>query len=132
MTDEKIEEKTEDTTEKMTLNEKVQQSLIENRRSLYIGRIPEKYKEQFIKWAEEAYVGDYGMLLVHLLDTAMVADAKYSTLNDKIESVINWVTQIESRLNILSKGDEKKEIKMVGGKVIKRPEAIERMKDEVK
>jgi hypothetical protein len=47
---------------------KLMSKLQENRNSLHISRIPPKTKEIFIAFANEEFLGDYGMALKWLVD----------------------------------------------------------------
>jgi len=99
------------------LAERVAQILKENRRALYIGRVPDKYKRRFIELADEEFCGDYGMLLVHLMDVAGITDDRYNMLADRIDAIIEWIKQIEAKVE---KTDDQKQIKTVSGRVLKK------------
>lgn len=94
--------------------------LKENRESLHIARIPPKTKEAFQKFADEEFCGDYGMALKWLLDDVLSADTKM--IIAKLEEHEARIVALEARVSTpeASSGTEKKVIKLVNGKEIKR------------
>jgi len=48
--------------------ERVHEILKENRKAIYIGRVPDKTKAEFIKLADSEFEGDFGMALKWLMD----------------------------------------------------------------
>ena len=105
------------TEQKKPLAEKVAEILKANRNAIYIGRVPPKYKRKFIEWAEEEFCGDYGMLLVHLMDVTGATDRRYEELNKKLNALLNWIAELESRIDALSSRPEKP-LKTVSGRVL--------------
>lgn len=78
---------------------KLMNKLRENRRSLYIARVPDKTKEAFEKLAEDDFCGDYGMLLKWLMDDMFGQDIKV---------VMGVIHDHEARLQLLeAKRDDK-------------------------
>ena len=86
--------------------------LKEKERSLHISRIPKKTKEDFVKFADEEYVSDYGMAFKFCFDQAM----EYQMM----KPLIFGISQEKS--NPL--GEEKKDIKMMSRRIVERGSKI--------
>lgn len=90
--------------------------LQENRKSLYIARVPDKTKADFIALAEEEFCGDYGMALKWLMDDLVSADTKL---------IMEKIAELESEINLIKNGpkqeaQEKKTRKMLNGEMKRR------------
>ena len=70
----------------------------ENKNSLHISRVPPKTKEVFIAFADEEFLGDYGMALKWLMDGIPNQDmrlvlAELDSLKAKVEELEDSKTQ---------------------------------------
>jgi hypothetical protein len=73
--------------------------LAANKNALYIGRVFPKTKEDFTKFADERYCNDFGAALEELLRSYFLTDAKFAKLDEKIDCVINWVNEIQAKVD---------------------------------
>ena len=83
--------------------------------SLYIGRIPEKTKTEFIKLSNAEFEQDYGMCLKWLMDfrSGLLSDPN-EILNAKIDALTEKVNKLRGMVE--TKPEEKKKRKMLDGK----------------
>ncbi len=89
-----------------------------SRTSLYIGRIPEKTKTEFIKLSEIEFEKDYGMCLKWLLDFRNgLLENPNSILSDRIDVLANEVSQLKG---MVEKKPEQEKKKMLSGRVLNR------------
>ena len=78
--------------------------------SLFIGRIPPQTKEEFIKVANEEFVGDYGMLIKWLLDFRKgILSTQNQMIMERIEILANEIESMKST------PEKKKVIRSVAG-----------------
>lgn len=96
-------------TEQILVEDKAERikEFIRQNKPLVISRVPEKTLETFKKIADENFCSDYGMTLAFLLD--------------KLSEYQTFIENYEGRLLALEKKvgrKEKKEIKLMSGKVI--------------
>lgn len=75
--------------------------LQENRKSLYIARIPDKTKANFIALAGEDFCGDYGMTLKWLMDDLISPDTKM---------IMEQISEINLRLDSLENGNKSEDV----------------------
>ena len=73
------------------------QKIRENKNSLHISRVPPKTKEVFIAFADEEFLGDWGMALKWLMDGIPNQDmrlilAELDSLKEKVEELENSKT----------------------------------------
>lgn len=66
------------------------QKIQENKNSLHISRVPPRTKEEFIAFANEEFLGDYGMALKWLMDGIPKQDMRLvlvqlASLNERVE-----------------------------------------------
>jgi len=80
------------------------EALRRNRNAVYMGSVPPATKKQFIQFAEDEFLGNYGFALKWLLDNAF-NDWKYEELSARI-------AMIENR-------EKPREIKLLSGKKIR-------------
>lgn len=80
--------------------------------SLRIKRVPAKIVKVFKEYANEEFVGDYGMALRELVNTVLI-DA------DKFQHVYDVLTEHEERLRKIEGKDHKKVIRTISGRKIK-------------
>jgi hypothetical protein len=72
--------------------------LQENKNSLHISRVPPRTKEEFISFADEEFLGDYGMALKWLMDGIPKQDMRLvlvqlASLNERVEALENASTE---------------------------------------
>lgn len=101
-----------------------------SRTSLYIGRVPEKTKTEFIELAKSEFTEDYGMCLKWLLDfrNGLLSNPNQILL-DNLELCADKIAKLEIRLNEMAnkKPDEKK-IKLLSGRELNRRNENEQTK----
>lgn len=91
----------------------LRQKLQENRKSLYISRIPDKAKEAFIIFADAEFCGDYGMTLKWLIDDIPSQDTRM--IIAKLEEQEARLQTLEST-NLKNEDEsDKRTIKMLDG-----------------
>ncbi len=88
-----------------------------SRTSLYIGRVPEKTKTDFIKLADIEFEKDYGMCLKWLMDFRNgLLENPNSVLSSRIDILAEEINQLKG---LAEKEPEKeKKRKMISGKEI--------------
>lgn len=84
---------------------------------LVISRIPKTTRSEFVKFAEENYADDYGMLLVELWN-------RYKEYMNIIQGIDIKLNYISDRIDSLQKEEKEEEpaeteIKMLDGKTIR-------------
>ena len=88
--------------------------LDENTKSLHIARVPRKVKRRFIELANEEFEGDYGFLLMFLMEGLVDKDMQY---------VVQRIDELSDRVNVLEskpKGEpEGKSVRMLNGKKVR-------------
>jgi len=81
--------------------------------TVHIARVPNKTKDVFIKFANEEYVGDYGMALKYLVDNVLI-------IPDKFEGILKVMYELEQRVEKLenkkTKSNKRKRLDGSGGK----------------
>ena len=88
--------------------------LQENRKSLHIGRIPDKTKEAFLILADEEFCGDYGMTLKWLMDDIPSQDTKMIVA--KLEEQDARIQALEAATPPSSETSSEDTINMLDGK----------------
>ena len=75
------------------LSEMVREILKQNRRALYIGRLPDRYKEEFLARASEMFDNDFGMTMMDVMMKANMFEIMTSEKQEepKEEKVIRTV-----------------------------------------
>ena len=77
--------------------DELQKRIREN--SLVISRVPKDTKEKFIAIANEAFAGDYGLLLKDILDQALEYQAMkgvfFENINMKLDNILESISQPE-------------------------------------
>lgn len=98
-----------------------------NKNALYIGRVPPEHKKIFMDLANNRFCGDYGMLLVHLLDQFSTFENIRIELGEELDILASALDMVIDDVAKL-KGDNKqdyKEIKMLNGRILKIPKKEE-------
>ena len=86
-----------------------------SRTSLYIGRIPEKTKTEFIKLADAEFEKDYGMCVKWLMDFRNgLLENPNSVLSDRIDVLAEEINQLKGMVE--TKPEKKTKRKMLDGK----------------
>ena len=86
-----------------------------SRTSLYIGRVPEKTKTEFIKLADAEFEKDYGMCIKWLMDFRNgLLENPNSVLSDRIDILADEVNQLKRMVE--KKPEKEKKRKMLSGK----------------
>lgn len=86
---------------------------------LNISRVPKKTREEFVKFAEEEFEGDYGMLLREVWEKYK----EYSMVQQTFDTKINYIIQLlEKEQNTASQEEEpeKKTIKLLDGRKVEK------------
>lgn len=86
--------------------------LREKERSLHISRVPKNIKEEFVKFAEEEFAGDYGMLLRELWESYK----RNKTLFEGMDIKLNYISQVLEQ-STATKQEEEPGRKMLSGEV---------------
>ena len=78
---------------------------------LNMKRVPKEAATVFKKWANDEFVGDYGMAFKYLVDKVLIEPQPYMTMNEVLKNH-------ESRLNQLEKTPEpeKPKRRMINGR----------------
>ena len=86
-----------------------------SRTSLYIGRIPEKTKTEFIKLADTEFEKDYGMCIKWLMDFRNgLLENPNSVLSDRIDVLAEEINQLKGMAE--KEPEKEKKRKMLSGK----------------
>ncbi|MAG76425.1 MAG: hypothetical protein CL811_06645 [Colwelliaceae bacterium] len=89
-----------------------------SRTSLYIGRIPENTKTEFVELAKTEFASDYGMTMKWLLDFRKgLLENPNSALSDRIDVLVEEVNQLKKSDK---KEPEQEKRKMLSGRELKR------------
>ena len=86
---------------------------------LNISRVPKKTKEEFIKFAEEEFEGDYGMLLKELWEKYK----DYSMIQQTFDVKLNYIIQLlenEKSTALQERKPEKKIIAFLDGRKVEK------------
>lgn len=83
---------------------------------LVMSRVPKDTRNEFIKFAEDQFAGDYGMLLQHLMNSY-----KLMSVIETFDIKLNYIISILESNNKSNEKTEDKEkvIKMLSGKNLK-------------
>ena len=103
------------TKEEISGAKKILKKIRENKGGIYISRIPEKIKKQFIELANEEFCSDYGMCLTFLMKGVVSHESQI--ILDGIGNLDERVSYLESSFSAGSKESEKP-IKLANGKEI--------------
>ncbi len=88
-----------------------------SRTSLYIGRVPEKTKTEFLKLSNIEFEKDYGMCLKWLMDFRNgLLENPNSVLSDRIDVLVDEINQLKGMVE--TKPEQKKKRKMISGREI--------------
>lgn len=88
-----------------------------SRTSLYIGRLPEKTKTEFIKLAKEEFVDDFGMTIKWMMDfRSGLLESPNSILSDRIDVLAEEVSRLKE---MVEKKPEQEKRKMLSGRELK-------------
>lgn len=90
--------------------------LKDRERRLSISRVPKSTKEEFIKFSESEFEGDYGMTLKTIWDKYKESKLIYDDLKMQISYLIHLV---ENQNNSNNSEQEERPIKILSGKVLK-------------
>lgn len=92
--------------------------LKEKEKSLHISRVPTKTKEEFVKFAEDDFAGDYGLLLRELWEKYK----EYLMIQKTFDTKLNYIIQLlEKEQSTASQEEMPEEKKMLSGRKIKLP-----------
>jgi len=93
-------------------NKQILERLEENTRSLHISRVPKKVKRAFIDLANEEFEGDYGFLLMFLME---------GVVNRDLIEIRQRIEALEQAMKEKKEESEptKKVVKMLGGNTVR-------------
>lgn len=100
---------------------KVIHKISENARSLHVKRIDRQDKADFIEYANRYFVGDYGMFIKHLLTLYKKENTVSYLLEEQIAMRQEFQEIIADLQGEQQPKEEYEEIKLLNGKVIKKP-----------
>lgn len=90
--------------------------LREKEKSLHISRVPKKIKEEFTKYAEDEFAGDYGLLLRELWEKYKESSIFYQNFDVKL----NYIIQLLEKETESEQEEKKPETKkMLSGRIVK-------------
>ena len=97
-----------------------------NSTSLHISRIPKEAKDRLVVLANKEFAGDYGMVILWLLDfrDGLLASPNQQ-LAERIDFLAEEINKINQRLNAQEVKQESEGIRMLSGRVLKRRGGIE-------
>ena len=81
---------------------------------LNMKRVPKESVDVFKKWANDEFVGDYGMAFKYLIDKLLIEPQPYMAIHEILKSH-------ESRLNKLEQPIKKPKRKMINGRGLREP-----------
>ena len=88
-----------------------------SRTSIYIGRVPEKTKTEFIELSNKEFEKDYGMCLKWLMDFRNgLLESPNSVLSDSIDVLVEEVNRLKGMVE--TKPEKEKKRKMLSGREI--------------
>lgn len=111
---------------------KVIHKIAENARSLHIKRIDRQDKAEFVEIANSHFVGDYGMLIKHLLTLYKKENLVSYLLEEQIAMREEFREIIAGFQGEEPEEQEYEEIKMLNGRIIKKPIKKPKVKRNVK
>lgn len=90
--------------------------LKDKERRLSISRVPKNTKEEFVKFSEMEFEGDYGMALKQIWDKYKESQSIFGDLKMQLTYVIHL---LENKQNSSNSEQEERPIKILSGKVLK-------------
>ncbi len=94
--------------------EKIDEVLLKEReRKLFINRIPKNIKEEFIKFAEEEFCGDYGLCLKYVWDNFKIWKIFFENIDLKLDVIIEMIQNKQET-------EPKNMVKTLSGKILKK------------
>jgi len=89
--------------------------LREKEKSLHISRVPTKIKEEFTKYAEDEFAGDYGLLLREIWEKYKESSLFYQNFDVKL----NYIIQLLEKETEPEQNEKKPEKRMLSGRIVK-------------